>query len=127
MYLALPMSMLLFKAWTIPGKLGGIENKSAPNAARLKPWKYLYKEKSRERGRSGGRRDLRSEDTHWYRPEKSYRSGTEYLPFLTRKKSAARIAAMGERTTAGPETVSGGLRTVRAHGLTRVGSHEGDE
>jgi hypothetical protein len=45
MYLALPMSMLLFKAWTIPGKLGGIENKSAPNAARLKPWKYLYKKR----------------------------------------------------------------------------------
>lgn len=103
MYLALPMSMLLFKACTIPGKLGGIENKSAPNAARLKPWKYLYKETIMSEAVRAVEGFLRSEETHWYRPEKSYRSGTEYLPFLTRKKSAARIAAIGERTTAGPE------------------------
>lgn len=101
MYLALPMSMLLFKAWTIPGKLGGIDIKSAARAARLKPWKYLHK----ERVMSGAVRALRGPEepeTYRYRPEKSYKSGTEYLPFLTRKKSAARIAAIGESTTAGP-------------------------
>lgn len=75
---------------------------------------------------------------------KLYSSGTLYLPRLTRKKSAQRMAAIGARTTVARR----GRRKARRSGqhgfeafrarrsvggcdgnvlLTRVGAHEGDE